>query len=175
MCEVIVACEYVTAGIGMNNTLPWNIPEDMKRFRALTTGAPCGRMNAVIMGRKTWESLNKVPLKGRINIVVSSTIPGAPTTLDEALVVASQNTNVHRIFIIGGESLYKAALDHPSCTTAHVSYIHGKHYAALRYDAFFPRQLLQQNYVETNFTRVSDQLSFHTYIKNDQHLSPRMY
>src|SRR5208282_3337637 len=50
--------------IGVENRLPWRLPEDMRRFRALTTG------HAVIMGRRTWESLGK-PLPGRQNLVVT--------------------------------------------------------------------------------------------------------
>ena len=50
--------------IGVDNRLPWRLPEDMRRFRALTTG------HAVIMGRRTWESIGK-PLPGRQNLVVS--------------------------------------------------------------------------------------------------------
>src|SRR6185295_11979563 len=51
--------------IGKGGTLPWRLPEDMKWFREVTMGKPC------IMGRKTWESLPKKPLPGRINIVVT--------------------------------------------------------------------------------------------------------
>src|SRR3569832_1343705 len=51
--------------IGVNGGLPWHIPEDLKRFKALTLGKP------TIMGRKTWDSLPKKPLPGRTNIVVT--------------------------------------------------------------------------------------------------------
>ena len=51
--------------IGNKGALPWRIPEDLKRFKALTLGKPC------IMGRKTWDSLPKKPLPGRTNIVVT--------------------------------------------------------------------------------------------------------
>ena len=51
--------------IGAKGALPWRLPEDMRRFKALTMGKPC------IMGRKTWESLPKKPLPGRTNIVVT--------------------------------------------------------------------------------------------------------
>ena len=51
--------------IGVNGALPWHIPEDLKRFKALTLGKP------MIMGRKTWDSLPRRPLPGRTNIVVT--------------------------------------------------------------------------------------------------------
>ncbi len=51
--------------IGVNNTLPWHLPEDLKRFRALTMG------HHIIMGRKTYESLGRL-LPGRITVIVST-------------------------------------------------------------------------------------------------------
>ncbi len=51
--------------IGKDGHLPWRIADDMRRFKALTLGKPC------IMGRRTWESLPKKPLPGRLNIVVT--------------------------------------------------------------------------------------------------------
>jgi len=92
--------------IGANNTLPWHLPEDLKRFRALTSG------HTVIMGRKTWESIGK-PLPNRQNIVVSRkagfSLAGASVahTLEEAVAIA---TLPDPIFVIGGDALYRAAL-----------------------------------------------------------------
>ena len=57
--------------IGKDNTIPWHLPEDLKRFKSLTIG------NSVIMGRKTYESIGK-PLPGRSNIVVSRQMAKAP-------------------------------------------------------------------------------------------------
>lgn len=92
--------------IGVDNHLPWRLPEDMKRFRDLTTG------HSVIMGRRTWESIGK-PLPARQNIVVtharSTSAPGVEfaRSLDEALERANQPEPV---FVIGGEALYHEAL-----------------------------------------------------------------
>ena len=60
-------------GIGRGGTMPWHIPKDLAYFSRVTTSAPIGQANAVLMGRKTWESIpNKFrPLKKRINIVLS--------------------------------------------------------------------------------------------------------
>ena len=58
-------------GIGLNNELPWRIPSDLKRFMTLTLD---GNNNAVVMGKNTWESLPKKPLKGRDNLILSSTM-----------------------------------------------------------------------------------------------------
>ena len=65
MISLVVACARNRA-IGRGNTIPWHAPEDLKFFMRETMGG------AVIMGRKTWESLPVRPLKGRMNIVVTS-------------------------------------------------------------------------------------------------------
>lgn len=94
--------------IGAGNALPWRLPEDLKRFKALTLGHP------IIMGRKTWESLGR-PLPGRTNIVISRaagfTATGAELvhSLDEALSAAAA-THSDEVFIIGGAEIYRLAL-----------------------------------------------------------------
>ncbi len=108
MLSIIVATANQNV-IGGNNTLLWHISADLKRFKALTTG------HAVVMGRKTYESLPFKPLKGRTNIVISrsTTFEGtvAAKTIDEALAEAKK-TNDNEVFIIGGEEIYKQLLPH---------------------------------------------------------------
>src|SRR6266436_8780549 len=60
-------------GIGQNARLPWRLPKEMAYFSQVTSNAPDGRSNVVIMGRNTWESIPKKfrPLKNRVNIVIS--------------------------------------------------------------------------------------------------------
>ena len=60
-------------GIGQNSSLPWRLPKEMKYFSQATSAAPDGKLNAVIMGRNTWESIPKRhrPLPNRINLVTS--------------------------------------------------------------------------------------------------------
>jgi dihydrofolate reductase len=97
--------------IGIANKLPWHLPEDLQHFKALTTG------QAVIMGRKTWESLPPKfrPLPGRHNIVVTRdggyVADGATVvhSLEEAAAAAGEST----AFVIGGAELYRQAL--PLC------------------------------------------------------------
>lgn len=92
--------------IGANNALPWKLPADLARFRALTTG------HTVIMGRKTWQSLGR-PLKDRQNVVVtrdrSFTAAGArvASSFREAL---GTSTMPPPAFCIGGGDLYSDAL-----------------------------------------------------------------
>ena len=60
-------------GIGKSQCMAWVDKEDMRFFRKITTNTEClGKINAVIMGRKTWDSLPLRPLAGRLNIVISS-------------------------------------------------------------------------------------------------------
>ena len=94
--------------IGKDNALPWRLPDEMRHFRRVTEG------KAVIMGRRTWESLRK-PLKDRLNLVVTSQpdwrAPGAmrAPSLDEAIALA-EATGRPEAVIIGGERLYREAL-----------------------------------------------------------------
>ena len=93
--------------IGYQNKLLFWLPNDLKRFKALTTG------HTILMGRKTFESLPKGALPNRRNVVLSSSaslsLPGAEVfhSLEEAL--ASCHADEH-VYIIGGESLYRQAL-----------------------------------------------------------------
>lgn len=102
MLTIIVAAGRDGA-IGRRGSLIWRIPDDLRRFKRLTTGHP------VIMGRKTWESLPKRPLPGRLNIVVSRNpgydAPGAVvvTSPQEALKAAGDAGP----FVMGGEQIYR--------------------------------------------------------------------
>jgi dihydrofolate reductase len=115
--------------IGVENRLPWRLPEDMRRFRALTTG------HAVIMGRRTWESIGK-PLAGRQNLVVTR---GHGPLLPDVEFAPSIDAALARVrlpepvFVIGGEALYRDAL--PRADVLYLTEIE-RDYAG---DARFPR------------------------------------
>lgn len=107
MISMIVAAADNNA-IGKDNQLLWHLPNDLRFFKNTTWGMP------VIMGRKTFEAVNK-PLAGRINIVITTkpdwSAPGVIVThnLDEALAEA-RKTNGREIFIIGGGEIYRQGL-----------------------------------------------------------------
>lgn len=92
--------------IGRDNTLPWHLPDELRRFKALTVG------HAVIMGRATWESLPTKPLPDRQNIVLTRNrlyvAPGADIafSLPEAL----EAVDGESAFVIGGASVFDDAL-----------------------------------------------------------------
>jgi dihydrofolate reductase len=116
----LIAAVAKNGVIGSGNALPWHLPEDLRHFRALTTG------HAVIMGRKTWESIGR-PLPGRQNIVVTRqrdfTADGATvvSSLDDALRAVTMSSPA---FCIGGGELYALAL--PRATTLHCTQIDGE-------------------------------------------------
>ena len=96
--------------IGINNQLPWYLPEDLRHFKSLTMG------HAIVMGRKTYESIGR-PLPGRINVIVtrqqSYIIPGAIVvhSIEHALRVCEEHGDISdESFIIGGEELYRQTL-----------------------------------------------------------------
>lgn len=94
--------------IGINNTLPWHLPEDLKRFKALTMG------HHIVMGRKTYESLGRL-LPGRTTVIVTRNkdyhVEGAMVvhSIEQALTVCAEDDEV---FLIGGAELYQQGFAH---------------------------------------------------------------
>ncbi|MFM2089452.1 MAG: hypothetical protein RLZZ237_4321 [Pseudomonadota bacterium] len=126
LLTIIVATDQ-QGGIGINNTLPWKLPEDLAHFKRLTTGHP------IIMGRKTFDSIGR-PLPNRRNIVITrnsewrhegveavSSVEAAVALLDGA-----------EAFVIGGAEIYKQSL---GLTQRLIVTEIGQTYAC---DAFFP-------------------------------------
>ena len=102
----LIAAYAARRCIGINNTMPWHLPEDFAFFKSYTTGKP------VIMGRKTWESLPRKPLPGRQNIVITRQdyqAEGAQTaaSLEDALALCQ---GVEEVIIMGGAQIYAQAL-----------------------------------------------------------------
>jgi dihydrofolate reductase len=115
-------------GIGLGGRLPWHLPEDLKRFKALTMGKP------IVMGRRTHDSIGR-PLPGRHNIVISRQpglrIEGCTVvdSLDAALAAAGP---VPEVVVIGGADVYRLAL--PCAETLYLTRVH----ADVGADTFFP-------------------------------------
>jgi dihydrofolate reductase len=100
----IIAALGHRRAIGKDGKLPWHIPEDLKRFKRLTTG------HALLMGRRTWESLGR-PLPGRRNVVLSSSpVPGIESyaSIEESLRALA---SAERVFVIGGGNVYAQLID----------------------------------------------------------------
>jgi dihydrofolate reductase len=136
LLEAIVAYD-ANKGISKNGSMPWNVPEDIKFFKNITS------KNVVIMGKNTFMSLNFTPLKDRLNIVITKTPEKFFSYASEySNIMFTDNKNVHldiirnsneyanrfyflnkhfKIFYIGGEQIYKEFI--PLCTTVWVTQI----------------------------------------------------
>lgn len=132
MLSIIVAVAD-NGVIGSGNQLPWRLPDDLKRFKALSLGKP------IVMGRKTYDSIGR-PLPGRLNIIVSRQrdlqIAGCQvvSSLQEAIAAAG---TAAEIVIVGGADIYHQVL--PQVTTIHLTRVH----ADIAGDVHFPK--LEEN------------------------------
>ncbi len=113
--------------IGQDNGLPWRLPGDLKRFKALTMGKP------IIMGRKTYESIGK-PLPGRTNIVITrqTDLQLAGCLVAGSLPEACNSVAADELMVIGGADIYRQAL--PLARRIYLTQVH----ASVSGDAWFP-------------------------------------
>ena len=125
--SIVVATDE-HGGIGLEGRLPWHLPNDLKRFKALTMGKP------IVMGRRTFDSIGRA-LPGRVNIGVSRQsglgIDGCVVvpSLEAALEAAGE---ADETCVIGGAEIYRLAL--PLAETLHLTRVH----ATVGADTFFP-------------------------------------
>lgn len=155
--------------IGRANAIPWRLPEDLARFRELTTG------HAVVMGRRTWESLPQRfrPLPGRRNVVVTRNDAwhdaGAERagSLDEALRLLEREP---RVFVIGGGQLYAEAISRADELL--LTEIDEEHEG----DAFFPpwdRDAFDEVSREDRISETGVPFAFVAYVRRSSAASPR--
>ncbi|XP_027093086.1 putative bifunctional dihydrofolate reductase-thymidylate synthase isoform X1 [Coffea arabica] len=146
--QVVVAATR-DLGIGKDGKLPWRLPSDLKFFKEITvtTTDPVKR-NAVVMGRKTWESIPPQfrPLPGRLNIVLTRSGSLGPAIDDnvvccgsissalELLAESPYCSSVEKVFVIGGGQILREALNAPECEAIHMTVIE----ADIECDAFIP-------------------------------------
>lgn len=120
--------------IGVNNTLPWHLPEDLKRFKALTMG------HHIIMGRKTYESLGRL-LPGRTTVIVTRNpdykVAGALVahTVEEAVALCKGDDEP---FLIGGAQIYEAGL--ALANKLYITHVN----LSVEGDAFFPKVAMKE-------------------------------
>uniref|UniRef100_A0A6C0KV73 dihydrofolate reductase n=1 Tax=viral metagenome TaxID=1070528 RepID=A0A6C0KV73_9ZZZZ len=190
---IIVACD-VNGGIGKDGKLPWYIPPDMKYFKTVTTEAPENTINAVIMGRKTWESLGKKTLPNRLNIVISATLEDSYIPDADAPIIARSFDHAHtklkefsngsggnynssgickinNVFVIGGESIYKEALYDYRYTKLYITYI----YNAYDCDAYFPihsAELRYKVHMESPEQKTGDNIFYKYFIYHQDQVYP---
>ncbi|MES2128013.1 MAG: dihydrofolate reductase [Pseudomonadota bacterium] len=102
--SLIVAMD-AARGIGINNTLPWKLPEDLAHFKRTTSGHP------IIMGRKTYDSIGR-PLPGRRNIVITRNADWQAAGVDAvtSLAAALDLVGTQRAYVIGGAQIYASLI-----------------------------------------------------------------
>lgn len=165
--------------IGRDGDLPWRLPDDLKRFKALTMGHP------IIMGRKTYASIGR-PLPGRTSIVLTRNRDFTPdgvitaASLDQALNLARVRETLSRpaageagtgpagppqAFVIGGAAVFAEAL--PRCHRVYLTLVH----AAVEGDAVFPLDALDAFSLDAETAHPADDrhayaFTFRTYVRN---------
>jgi dihydrofolate reductase len=162
---ILIAAMAENRIIGKDNAMPWSIKGNLAHFKEMTMGCPC------IMGRKTWESLPKKPLPGRLNIIISKTmtandLPDAREThqgqeikIFSSLTSAVEYcTGCEKIFICGGESIYRQAM--PLANKIDLTLIPGQYSG----DAYFPE--IDNCWIKKDTVNF-DEFSVITYIKKE--------
>jgi dihydrofolate reductase/thymidylate synthase len=176
--SVVVAVTQ-KGGIGLNATIPWKLPTDLKFFKSVTTKTQDEKkQNAVIMGRKTWDSIPAKfrPLPGRLNIVLTRNIQEHisacsnsnvrfASTFQQALEVAD-DTDVEGVFVIGGSHVYKECLSSPLCSKIYLTQV----LRDINCDVFFPPLNPSEFRLETvGEVQVENSVpfQFNTYIRTE--------
>ena len=137
-------------GIGLKNTMPWKLPNDLKRFKKLTIG---NKNNAVIMGKNTFASLKYNPLPDRDNIILSKTLSQHDLRTKDPLrdkqIICSSLNNLHDVlgnktyddtWVIGGEKIYNLFLNQKADQKLYIKHIYATRiYNQFDCDTYFPR------------------------------------
>lgn len=131
MFDVVVAAD-LEWGIGKANALPWpRLKGDLAHFKRVTSAAPEGQQNAIVMGRRTWESAEVAarPLPRRLNVVISRNLLIAPEgvlgvrSLDEALAATRAAATT---FVVGGAQIYAEAFAHAELRYVYLTRVEGR-------------------------------------------------
>lgn len=136
--------------IGVDNKLPWHIPQDLAWFKKHTLNT------TIIMGRNTWDSLPKKPLPNRNNVVISTTLSEAVgaiihKTIEDALNDMESNAD---IFFIGGQRIYNEAVS--LVDRMYITHVKGVHSG----DAYFPDiplhtwNIIEEEKYDTHVSRI---------------------
>ncbi|KAG6705016.1 hypothetical protein I3842_07G161000 [Carya illinoinensis] len=166
-------------GIGKDGKLPWRLPSDLKFFKELTTAtSDPGKKNAVVMGRKTWESipLKYRPFPGRLNVVLTRSGSADIATAENVVICGSiplalkllaestYSLSVEKVFIIGGGQILREALNSPQCAAIHVTEIE----TSVECDTFTPNidfSVFQPWYSSSPLVENHIRYSFVSYVR----------
>jgi dihydrofolate reductase len=132
--DVVVAAD-LDWGIGKANGLPWpKLSGDLAHFRRVTSAAPDGKRNAIVMGRKTWESteVKGRPLPRRLNVVITrgeiAVPPGVIVagSLDAALAATAAAPEIETTFVVGGAQIFREAFAHAALRYVYLTRVEGR-------------------------------------------------
>ena len=161
--HIIVAVSRENNGIGKDGQLCWKNKEDMDFFKNTTTKTEdINKKNVVIMGRHTFESLRENPLKNRENFVISQKKYKnilSFSNLDQCLEFVDEDPDVESIFVIGGERLYREAINNKLCKYVYLNKIDGTYEC----DTFFPE--LGNDFTLKSYNELSDKVVSYIYEK----------
>ncbi|XP_057436757.1 bifunctional dihydrofolate reductase-thymidylate synthase isoform X2 [Lotus japonicus] len=176
--QVVVAATK-DMGIGKDGKLPWRLFTDLKFFKEITTAtSDPGKKNAIVMGRKTWESipLKYRPLPGRLNVVLTRSgsfdigtaenvvICGSISSALELLAASPYCLSIEKVFVIGGGQIFREVLNAPGCEAIHFTEIH----ASIECDTFMPPvDSTKYQLWYSSFPKVENDIrySFATYVR----------
>lgn len=161
--SLVLACT-MDGGIGHDNKMPWYIPQELKKFKTITSNVDDdNKINAVIMGRDTWEAMNENALPNRLNIVLSTnkfyTVKNhskhkvmVAHNLQDAMVYAHKEY-IETIFIIGGARLYNMFLE----SEYYFQMIDKIYLSVIFYDQnIFTNKFVNMNNILRNFKILKD-------------------
>ncbi|XP_009612175.1 bifunctional dihydrofolate reductase-thymidylate synthase [Nicotiana tabacum] len=176
--QVVVAATR-NMGIGKEGKLPWRLPSDLKFFKGITgTTSDPSRKNAVIMGRKTWESipLEYRPLPGRLNVVLTRSgsfdiataenvvICGSLGSALQLLAASPYGLSIENVFVIGGGEIFRDSLNAHGCDAIHITEIE----TDIECDTFIPAietSVFQPWYSSFPVVENKIRYSFTTYVR----------
>ena len=180
----LIASANMLNGIGKNGSIPWSLSGDIRLFKNLTekTLNP-NKLNAVIMGRKTWESIPAKfrPLKNRLNIILTKNRDydlldvrdvinvRKCDSVDDAISYVNSTEivdNIENVFFIGGNSVYQEAINLPCCKYIYLTRVKNNDEC----DSFFP-EIDEKEYFVKNFSNTmienETEYKFYTYQKRE--------
>lgn len=164
----IIVASSLEYGIGYDNKLCWNIPEELKSFRHITLS--CQRKdtkNCLIMGKNTWYSLPNAPtpLKDRVNVIISSCdydkiskeIEGMPyvfvfRTIEDALIYVDSEDIIENCFVIGGALIYDAFLE------KYIKYVKAIYWSIIYDKKYLCDRFIPSNIIYNNFSFLKEDI-----------------
>jgi dihydrofolate reductase len=174
--NLIIACTF-NGGIGYDNKLSWNISEDLKKFKKITSDInDKSKKNAIIMGRNTWESLPFKPLPGRVNIIISKNKNYIQETenvkcfnnIINVLEYCNKDANIETIYVIGGSILYNCFLENDillsKISRIYLSVVYGIDYNINKYiaiDKIYKNFIICKDY---NYKKENNDKKFASYV-----------